>query len=236
MRILKENEKVTIDKLDFYVTKDGNGRYYLELKKVLGISNDTLFNDYSFDKKSLQFCVLGYNLPGRFPVCKTLEDLTLFAEAILKEVDKKILERKELENNVLLDGNLVKIERDSHGFYLLASHVFDKYGIDKHQSQEAVLGYRDCKGYFPFCKTLEDLKKYVSYINTTISFNKTSRDKEIEILAKRIECDVPSSSNIIMDFSPGGKYHWQLNYPAEVFSSEKINRYSQIKQMLILEM
>jgi hypothetical protein len=100
MEILKHHAIVTICGAFYKV--EGSSRFYLENNSG---SNSELFEKLSIDTNELQERVLGYSdYEGQFPFCKTLEDLTIFVNAI------KAVEDEIHSSPTLLEiGNIVDI-------------------------------------------------------------------------------------------------------------------------------
>lgn len=83
-----------------------------------------------------------------------------------------------LGERFIIDGVQCQVSRDgSVGFYLECSpnndSVFNKFHINKLELQESILGYKDRnEGTFPYCRTLDDLTKYVEGIAKVIQEKK----------------------------------------------------------------
>lgn len=78
--------------------------YYLEFEDVG--CNRVIFEELNINGHSFQHIVLGYNIGGDFPFCKTLEDLTKFINAI----KDKIKEQPKMEETKKLIGWRIKPE------------------------------------------------------------------------------------------------------------------------------
>lgn len=65
------------------------------------------------------------------------------------------------------------------GYYLTCTSgsyneaVFTKNDIDELELQMKILGYKDGRGAFPYCKTLEDLTKFVAAIEEKVPLKRT---------------------------------------------------------------
>lgn len=85
----------------------------------------------------------------------------------------------EVDQTILLCGLKGKVREDEEGYYIDPSAYFKALNLDRNQVDDfymKVLGYSADRGYFPYVKTLEDLKKLVDEMNSmydTIVASKT---------------------------------------------------------------
>lgn len=91
------------------------------------------------------------------------------------------METLKLEQHITLDGKIAVVkESGSSGYYLNFPGgnglIFKSRGIDKRELQKKVLGYEDKIGHFPYCKTLEDLTKFVFAIKVIVDAGKNPAD------------------------------------------------------------
>jgi len=83
------------------------------------------------------------------------------------------METLKLGQNFTLGGHIVEVKDcGSLGYYINFpvdnELIFKSIGVDRRELQKKVLGYEDRKGAFPYCKTLEDLTKFVIAIKGII--------------------------------------------------------------------
>lgn len=91
------------------------------------------------------------------------------------------METLKLGQNFTLGSQIgVVKESGSSGYYLNFPGgnglIFKSRGIDKRELQKKVLGYEDKIGDFPYCKTLEDLTKFVFAIKVIVDAGKNPAD------------------------------------------------------------
>ena len=93
------------------------------------------------------------------------------------------MEILKLGQNITLGGQIgVVKESGSSGYYINFPGgnglIFKSRGIDRRELQKKVLGYEDKIGDFPYCKTLEDLTKFVFAIKVIVDAGKEPEAKE----------------------------------------------------------
>lgn len=154
-------------------------------------TSSTIFKGWTVDKYDFQQSVLGYRDVDEndFPYCKSYDNLMTFCRAIAREIAKKedeaILSRAKTTSiptsagvshgtPFTLKGVQGKLQVSSDGSNLWYwndpsgdnSAVFKKLGVDKREMQLVALGYRAPGGVFPYCNTVEDLLKFLQYIES----------------------------------------------------------------------
>lgn len=96
------------------------------------------------------------------------------------------METLKLGQNIKLDGKIVTVKEGGSGYYLnfpgVNGLIFKPRGIDRHELQKKVLGYEDKIGDFPYCKTLEDLTKFVLAIKGIIEPCEKTAKEPAELL------------------------------------------------------
>lgn len=84
------------------------------------------------------------------------------------------MEKLNLGNTVILDNVKYRVDTSGSGYYLQNSSgsgnatFFENRDLNKTEVQNRALGYSKSGG-FPFCKTLEDLTKFVEYLQNMYS-------------------------------------------------------------------
>jgi hypothetical protein len=216
---MKLEDNIHIGELTLKV--DGSDSGYFLNYPVGG--NDTIFKKLDIDKRDLQYKVLGYeDSRGTFPYCKTLEDLEKFTQAILAVAQGKtvpihseshILKERE---DVSLGEYRYYVNQSKEGYYMsnckyANEAVFTRYDINPQDLMLKTLGYSDAEGAFPYCKTLEDLTKFVNAIKSNISKSASVKMSEVKSVTVTLKPDY------IIDISP-----------------DKINRDSKLNSFLLL--